>query len=314
MEDISEAIERGLLVRSVQDLDLRKNTGLFIKVAILSETKSFFICRNNEPTETTAETFHNYDRVVVPGPKWRGAERATALTMFRWADAINQEYNRNAVTRKILLKNPVSLIYGDSSTGSEREAASIASRCYYDWSYSYEPLGAVTERFIHNSLSDTGTILMDKEGKVQRNAIYNVQYIKPGVKFVRFISLENASLDILKVVIAATIRTTRYGARTSILGDNMQNTILAIGFSKGDRSITSYSVMEEAWNSDSWEPEKLIIEQMKSSYGNDFLTGNALESFLNEVKSLSSNREEMRTLSSQFVSKMEQDWSDFWKV
>ncbi|WP_075056804.1 type I-D CRISPR-associated protein Cas7/Csc2 [Thermogymnomonas acidicola] len=71
---------------------------------------------------------------------------------------------------------------------------------------------------------------------MQRNAIYNTQYVKPGVKFVRFISLENASLDMLKVVIATTLKTTRYGARTSILGgDNMQNTVVAVGFSKGDR-------------------------------------------------------------------------------
>lgn len=140
MKSVSEAVEAGLLKKSVGDLDLRRNSGLFMKVAVVSETKSFFICRNNEPTETTSEMFFGYDRVVVPGPKWRGgAERGTALTLFRWAGAVPENYHRNAVSAKSLLKNPVSLIYGDSSTGSGREAASIASRCYYDWSYSYEP-------------------------------------------------------------------------------------------------------------------------------------------------------------------------------
>ncbi|WP_075056806.1 hypothetical protein [Thermogymnomonas acidicola] len=72
MKSVSEAVEAGLLKKSVGDLDLRRNSGLFMKVAVVSETKSFFICRNNEPTETTSEMFFGYDRVVVPGPKWRG--------------------------------------------------------------------------------------------------------------------------------------------------------------------------------------------------------------------------------------------------
>jgi len=313
MKNVSEAVEAGLLKKSVGDLDLRRNKGLFIKIAVLSETKSFFICRNNEATETTSEMFNGYERVVVPGPKWRGAERSTALTIFRWAGTIHENYYRNAVNAKNLLKNPLSLIYGDSSIRSGKEAASIASRTYYDWSYSYEPIGAITERLTHNSLSDTGTILMNAEGKVERNAIYSTQYVKPGVKFVRFISLENASLDMLKVVLAVTLRTTRYGARTSILGDNIQNSILSIGFSKGDRDVTSYTIMEEAWTKDSWNPEKIVLEQMQAAYGEDMLLGEGLDELITDANTMASNKEEIKTLSEQMVSKMEQDWSEFWR-
>lgn len=249
---------------------------------------------------------------MVPGPKWRGAERTTALSMFRWADAINPKYSRNDNLVKDLLKNPVSLIYGDSSIGQGKEAGGIASRCFHDWSYSFEPLGAITDRVIHNSLSDAGTILSDESGKAARNAIYNIQYVKPGVRFIRFITLENASLDLIKIVIAVVNRTTRYGARTAILGDNMQNTVVGIGFSKGDTAITSYSVMEEAWNSETYNPEKLVKEKMDAVYGDNFLEGAGLSKLIADAHLLVSNREELNTLSRQIISKMEQDWSGFW--
>ena len=120
----------------INQLDLRKNYGIFLKIGIVSETRGFFINRNNEATEITSETFMNEERLVVPASKWRGAERSYLLSELRKIEgAIPEGYSRNMATRKALLQNPSSLIYGDSSTGSGSEAAGIASRVFYDWSY-----------------------------------------------------------------------------------------------------------------------------------------------------------------------------------
>ncbi len=312
MSKIDEIIEKGLLARNIEESDLRKNTGIFVKIAIISETTSHLIIRNNEPTETTSEEFFGDERVVIPASKWRGAERSFILSWLRRIDGIiPKEYERNAVQKKNLLKNPISLLYGDSSTGQNKEATSIASRNYYDWSFSFEPLPEITERLVHNSLSDSGTILMDEKGQVQRNAIYNIQYIKPGVKFVRFVTLENVSKELLILQLIAIIGTTRYGARTAILGDNVKNKVIAIGFSKSDKPVSSYTIMEALWNKKSNNIEEEVIKQMKYSYGDDLLIQDDIENFLSETKEVMKNKDILKNICKLIVQKMDFDWKEF---
>lgn len=314
MTKIEEIIEKGLMPSNIENLDLRKNTGIFVKIAVLSETISHLIIRNNDATETTSEEFAGEERVVIPASKWRGAERSFILSWLRkMDDIIPKDYERNAVQNRKLLKNPVSLLFGDSSTGKNKEATSIASRNYYDWSISLEPLAEITERLVHNSLSDSGTILMNEQGEVQSNAIYNTQYIKPGVKFVRFITLENVSKDLLILQLIAILGTTRYGARTAILGDNVKNRVIAIGFSKSDKPVSSYTIMEELWNKKDLDIEKETIKQMQNSYNEDLIYGDDLEKFLGEVKEIMKNKEILKNTCKSIVKKMETDWEDFFK-
>ena len=245
----------------LDEIDLRKNYGSFLKLGIVSTTMGYFINRNNEATEITSEEFFGENRVVVPASKWRGAERSFILSVLRKGGQIPEEYSRNMVRKKEHLQNPASMLWGDSSTGKSDEAAGISSRSFYDWAYSYNPVADISLNLQHNSLGEDGSILKD-EGKVSSSALHNVNYIRPGVQFVRYVTLENASPEMLIMQLMALIGTTRYGARTSVLGDNMKNEVVAIAGSKGERPVSSYSSMVKAWNSDTYDPYGLINDTM----------------------------------------------------
>lgn len=313
MEYLEKIFEKGLLARSIEEIDLGKNKGIFVKIGIVSETTSFLIIRNNDATETTSEEFFGQERVVIPGSKWRGAERTYALSLLRkYNGLVPQEYERNAIEKKeLLIRNPLSALYGDSSIGTGNEATSIASRIYYDWSYSFEPLGLITERFTHNTLSESGTILWDKDkGEPARNALYNTQYIKPGVKFVRFVTLENVSKELLDLAILTIMGTRRYGARTAIVGENIYNNIIAIGFSRGDKPLTSYTLLSDAWSTNNYDPEKQIAQNMEGIYGDYLLSGNDLKSYLSEVINLKDDKDKLTQYANAIVKKMQIDWKD----
>ena len=309
---IENMVDKKLLLKT-EDIDLRKNYGVFLKIGIVSETIGFFINRNNEPTELTSESFENYERLVVPAQKWRGAERSYLLSELRKVGGlIPDKYSRNMVEEKKLLKNPSSMIFGDSSTGKGSEAAGIASRMFYDWSYSYEPLAKISVRYTHNTLSEEGTILHEKSGEIKSNAIYNTPYVKPGVKLIRYVSMENCSREMLLLALMAISGTTRYGARTAILGDNIRNNIIGIGFSKRETVVSAYSSMMKAWRTRSYEPEKIVTEDMRNAYGENFLEGERLQALMKEVSRLRVSPEDLKATGLVLVTKMDQDWGEFW--
>ncbi|MGC8656964.1 MAG: type I-D CRISPR-associated protein Cas7/Csc2 [Thermoplasmata archaeon] len=311
MGKIIEKIKEMGFLPEINKLDLKKNHGVFLKIGIVSETTGFFINRNNEPTELTSENFFNEERLVVPAPKWRGPERTYLLSELRKVEKIiPQEYSRNMVKEKKHLKNPASLIFGDSSTGGGNEAAGIAARTFYDWSYSYESLSKISVRYLHNSLSDDNTILHDENG-VLSNAIYNTPYVKPGVKLIRYVSMENVSMEMLILQLIAIIGTTRYGARTSILGDNISNKIIGIGFSKREAPISSYSTMVKAWEANSYEPEKLILEDMKKSYSDKLISGNEIDELIDEVIKIRKDKDKLTEIGTIINTKIDNDWKDF---
>ncbi len=312
MGKLEEIVNKGLLAK-IAEMDLKKNHGYYIKIGLVSETIGFLISRNNEPTELTSENFADDERAIVPAQKWRAAERSYLLSLLRKLDGIIPEgYARNMNKSKANLKNPTSLLYGDSSIATD--GGSIASRCFYDWSYSYESIGEISTRLTHNTLSEDGTILHSDIGKPESNALYNIPYIKPGVKFIRFVTLENSSIELLRLELLAILGCTRYGARTAILGDNIKNNIIAIGFSKGDKAISSYEIMEKAWASREYNPEKMIESEMLASYGKEnILDGDDLKSFIEDTINKGKDKPEMRTMCEAINAKMENDWKEFWK-
>lgn len=314
MVKIKEIMDKGLLAKT-EELDLKKNHGYYIKIGIVSETISFLISRNNEATELTSENFLDDERAMIPAQKWRAAERSYLLSELRRLEGIIPNgYVRNMNKIRSNLKNPTSLLYGDTSIGSGVDMGSIASRCFYDWAYSFEPLGQISTRLVHNTLAEDGTILHSEAGKTESNAIYNIPYIKPGVKFVRFVTLENCSIELLKLEILAIVGCTRYGARTAILGDNINNKILSIGFSKGDKPISSYGLLEEAWKSNNYEPEKMVDSAMLDSYSAEYvLRDKDLEEFIKDTLGLVRDKVALKSMCELINTKMENDWSEFWK-
>ncbi len=315
MSNMIKKLENDGLLVNLEELDLGKNYGVFLKIGIVSETIGFFINRNNSPTELTSEEFEELERLVVPAQKWRGAERSYLLSELRKTGdkIIPKDYRRNMVEKKSLLKNPSSLIFGDSSTGTGSEAAGLASRMFYDWAYSYEPLAEISTRYQHNTLSEEGTILHEDNGTPKSNALYTTPYVRPGVKLIRYISMENCSYEMLLLGLIAITGTSRYGARTAILGDNFRNKVIAIGFSKKEAPISSFSTMMESWKSKEYDPEKLVYETMKKAYGNDLLEGEELKKVMGEVNETRSSREKLETIGQQLIAKMEINWKEFFK-
>jgi CRISPR-associated protein Csc2 len=311
---MNEMLNKGLIART-EDIDLKKNHGLYTKIAIISETIGFLISRNNEATELTSENMGGDERAIIPAQKWRAPERSYLLSELRKLDGIiPEDYARNMNKSRKPLQNPASLLYGDTSIGSGSNMGSIASRCYYDWSYSYEPLGEISTRLTHNTLAEDGTILHSEEGGTESNAIYNIPYIKPGIKFIRFVTLENCSLELLQLELIAILGTSRYGARTAILGDNIYNKVVAIGFSKGEKPVSSFSILSKLWNSDKYEPEKDTLEEMEKSYSSqNLIEGTDLEEFLDDTQKLKLNKEQFESICETINTKMGNDWKEFWK-
>lgn len=312
LEIIEKLIDSKKLLK-IEEMDLKKNYGSFLKIGIVSETIGFLINRNNDATELTSEFFEGAERLVVPAQKWRGAERSYILSELRKAGGlIPNEYSRNMVVNKKLLRNPSSLIFGDSSTGSGNEAAGIASRMFYDWSYSYEPLAGISVRYLHNTISDDGTILHEENGKPKSNALYNIPYVRPGVKLIRYVSMENCSMEMLLLALMTISGTSRYGARTAILGDNIKNNIIAIGFSRQETPISSYSTLMKAWHSSHYEPENLVLDEMRAVYRDDLIAGEDLIKVMNEVSEIRHSASRLRSIGSVLLNKMDNDWSEFW--
>jgi CRISPR-associated protein Csc2 len=295
----------------LDEIDLRKNYGSFLKLGIVSTTMGYFINRNNEATEITSEEFFGENRVVVPASKWRGAERSFILSVLRKGGQISEKYSRNMVTKKEDLQNPASMLWGDSSTGKGDEAVGISSRSFYDWAYSYNPVADISLNLQHNSLGEDGSILKN-EGKVSSSALHNVNYIRPGVQFVRYVTLENASPEMLIMQLMALIGTTRYGARTSVLGDNMKNEVVAIAGSKGERPVSSYSSMEKAWKSKTYDPYGLINDAMNENY-KEVLTGEDLRELISLTAEIMSSATEIKSTFEPLQAKIRDQWKEFFE-
>lgn len=112
----------------------------------------------------------------------------------------------------------------------------------------------------------------------------------------------------------AIVGATRYGARTAILGDNIANRIVSIGFSKGEKPVSSYTILSKSWESGKYEPEHDVLHAMETSYepGN-ILSGEDLESLLEETIKIKSNKADLTSLCETINTKMENDWREFWK-
>lgn len=307
---VEKIVERKWAI-PLDEIDLRKNYGSFLKIGIVSTTIGYFINRNNEATEITSEEFFGENRAVVPASKWRGAERSFILSVLRKAGQIPSDYERNMVKKKEDLQNPASMLWGDSSTGKGEEAAGISSRSFYDWAYSYRPVADISLNLQHNSLSDDGSILRES-GKVSTSALHNVNYIRPGVQFLRYVTLENVSPEMLIMQLMALIGTTRYGARTSVLGDNMRNEIVAIAGSKGERPVSSYSSMVKAWNSDAYDPYGLIKNIMSENY-QEIIFGEDINGLVSLASDTMRSTDEMKSMFDPLHKKMQDQWKEFFE-
>ena len=110
----------------------------------------------------------------------------------------------------------------------------------------------------------------------------------------------------------ALIGTTRYGARTSVLGDNMKNEVVAIAGSKGERPVSSYSSMVKAWNSDTYDPYGLINDTMNENY-KEVLTGEDLSELISLTAEIMSSATEIKSTFEPLQAKIQDQWKEFFE-
>ncbi|MFW5928718.1 MAG: type I-D CRISPR-associated protein Cas7/Csc2 [Thermoplasmatota archaeon] len=260
------------------------NPNKHIKIGILSTTTNPMINRNNSQTGTTSMMYEGEARVVVPAQKWKGIEQSKIVKMARDMDLMPDAYRRNMIEANSGLLNPVSFLFGDTVTTNEN--GSLRGRINYDWAYSLEPVKDITRRIQHNTLDEDGTIKKNDEGNVASSAIFKTKYVIPDVKFIRFVSLENVTKDMFMMYVLGLLNTHSYGARKTIIGNNMNNEIVAIGYGDVEGDVSSHSVMKKLWKTENKEEigfKETIRKRMRDAYGEE-RTITDIDSLLEKVE------------------------------
>ena len=234
--------------------NMLENIPRFIKLVFLRKTIAKFINVSDPQEGIIIMNSFGKDVIVVPARKLKSCEKQKGLRTSRLFEVIDEKVRYNSFDNSEQLKNPNSITFGDSVTKSN-DAVGLPAKAIYDWAYSIQLAGdqSITKNFQHNSLSENKTILKDadvggKDGtKVASQAIHSVSYVNPGVYFPHCIHLDNVTEEIFFHLIHSVLNTHRYGAQTNVIGNNMLNSLIAVGFGNYEPPFNSY-VVSEAWN------------------------------------------------------------------
>jgi len=279
--------------------NLTDNPAKHIKLAIVSTTKNVFINRNNSPTGTTSHVLNGEPRVMVPAQKWKGVEQSNMVKIARELDLMPESYQQNAIEGNDGLLNPVSAIFGDTVTAGD-DNGQVRGRVNYDWSFSYEPLAKVTKRIQHNTLEEDGTILKEEEDPTTpaSSALHKTQYVVPDTQFIRFNSLENIPPELFLFYVGGLMSTHSYGARKKIVGDNIQNDIVAISWGQTEKALSSYTVLEDLWeDGQDRDIKQAVISAMEEAYGeNQTIKGDDVNKITALSENLLKNHDKLKNL------------------
>lgn len=217
-----------------------------IIIYVERQTIAPFINRSDTPDETITQMLNDGTEIVeVPARKFKSKEKLLAIRLCKLYGVIDPSYRYNAIQDKEHLKNPASVLFGDTVVESGRgNQAMFPSRALYSSSYSVRSKDMVTRRLTHNALSELGTMWDPTEGK-HRQSLFEMEYVVPRTVFPSFIVLKDPTPGFLYLLLRSLSETT-YGAQTSITGPNFSNRILAILASKYEPPVSSFTVVEFA--------------------------------------------------------------------
>lgn len=293
--------------------------GIYIDLVVLRKVVSPVIFRNNERTELTYTRLKNKVLVEVYSRKFKAPEKITGVKILKkFIKDFNYVYNSLSETPQ--LKNPVSVLYGDSVTaGASNQGAQIPSRILYSWGLSPQEFECVAEERTHNALSEMGT-MWDIKGGTFRQSLFKNIYMKRG-HILQTVSLFNVSLNEVIFGIGNIIFTHTYGAEDNVNIRNMRNEIVSVILSSPFESpITPYTIVEKI----DGDCNKLLNdEELKSSINNAIveyiksynyikkLNDNELNTLLTNIKEIYNNKyllkeliDEMLKQSEEFVDKL----------
>ncbi len=272
---------------------LAQNNAKRFVIALVRETIAPMINRSEEPEETISVMLPDRRQVIeIPARKMKSKEKLLGLRYSRAFGTVPPGYEYNAVRSPEMLKNPNSVIFGDSVVG-DNEQAMFPSRVKYSSSYSLRERTEITQKLTHNALSEAGT-MWDREEEKHRTSLFSTEYIKPGTLFPSFIDLDDPTPEALMHILLC-LRETTYGAQTSITGPNIRNHIVAIMACAIEPPISSYTIVESS--ADLIPDVTLlslstrIVEALKN-YPGDLLAGDKLEKMLVQLRGLDERTQE----------------------
>lgn len=222
---------------------LAQNNAKRLVIALVREVIGPFINRSEDPEETIFVTLQDERQVIeVPARKMKSKEKLLGLRMCRAFGVIDPGYEYNAIKTKEMLRNPNSVIFGD--TVVETDQAMLPARVRYSSSYSIRERTDLTQKFTHNALSENKT-MWDRETGKHRTSLFSTEYVKPGTLFPSFLVLDNPTPEMFMHILTC-LRETTYGAQTSITGPNMKNHIVGVMACQNEPPVSSYTITESS--------------------------------------------------------------------
>ena len=271
-----------------------KRTPNVIKVATIRTTTGYLINRSTEPDEVISTTIGNKDVVVIPSRKLKSREKLTGLILCRKFKVIHPDVEYNFIKKSEYLANPNSIVFGDSVTQSN-DAIGLPSRVIYEWAYSIRDKDEITEELTHNALSEEGTMWDKSEGS-QRQSLYGIQYIKPGVYFPQFITFYDITPEGFIHALISHLKTTRYGAQSNVMDANMKNEIIAIALDTFEPPVSSYLISKEFNGEVDFENIKEFVKEKLRKNSSTLIENEKLEELLKLIDEYLKDEEKLKQL------------------
>jgi CRISPR-associated protein Csc2 len=311
MSEEIKGLLREYIVEKPVDVIEKGFFGKYIDVYLIRKVVGSIIFRNTDRTELTYTSLNGRTHVEVYSRKFKAPEKLTGLKILKRFGKLPEGYLYNAVSNNEALKNPVSVLYGDSVTETER-GAQIPSRILYSWALSVEEFHQVAEEKTHNALSEMGT--MWEAGKYKQTLFKNI-YMKRG-HLIQLVSFYNVSLEELIFGLGNILYTHTYGAEDSVNPRNIENEILAIVLSSPfEPPITPYTLVEKMYSNrktnEIQEPKKvlkdILNDEVKKYPFATLLQDDRLGDLVKAVTDIFGNDKKME----EFIEKLSKDSSEF---
>jgi CRISPR-associated protein Csc2 len=223
----------------------RLASGKYVHFLMVRHSQSFPVFQtdgvlNTARTQAGIETQYPISRLVMFKRKQVSPERLVGRELLRSLNLINSEDKKvenfcRYGAEQFCGKCPDCVIYGFAvgDSGSER------SKVYSDSAFSLSPYQESHKSFTFNSLSESGTMMLDyddpkrTENNKVRSSINELDHVLPEVTFPTVETLRDPTYEGFLYVLGNLMRTRRYGAQESRTG-TMANHIIGIALCDGE--------------------------------------------------------------------------------
>jgi CRISPR-associated protein Csc2 len=248
--------------------------------------------RQDNEGDTIRARVANVDHIRVPARKWKSIEKLRAMQICRETDTISPNYLYNEVIDTDILANPMSVIFGDSSSASG-DAAGIPSLAIYEQGLSIQSVSKATERITHNALSEAGTMMNIGEKKGQfRQSLFDTLYVREGTIFLQSITLEAPTIESLALILM-TLDATRYGAGKQVLGNNIKNEVIGLLATRNEPPVTPYTVLAELGKDEDVDKAISIYMKQVKAWNGHFVEGSEIEKIRAALRQDSKGRDQI---------------------